>query len=92
MQFQFLMLLSPSAMGIPGEVEGWVMPFEAPLRNHALKAKYRNLFSCLISEMQSVCETQWESQQTVENSSRDGDPRPPYLSPEKPVCSSKSNN
>ena len=26
------------------------------------------------------------SQQTVENSSRDGNTRPPYLSPEKPVC------
>ena len=26
------------------------------------------------------------SQQTVENSSRDGNTRPPYLPPEKPVC------
>ena len=25
-------------------------------------------------------------QQTVENSLRDGNSRPPYLSPEKPVC------
>ena len=28
-----------------------------------------------------------ESQQTVENSSRDGNIRPPYLPPKKPVCS-----
>ena len=32
------------------------------------------------------------SQQTVENSSRDGDKRPPYLSPEKPVCKTISNS
>ena len=67
-----------------------MVPFEAHLRNHPLKAKYRNLLSCLISEMESICETQWESQQPVENSSRDGDPRPPYLPPEKPVCRIRS--
>ena len=33
-----------------------------------------------------------ESQQTVENSERDGDTRPPYLPPEKPVCRSRSNS
>ena len=32
------------------------------------------------------------SQQTVENSSRDGNTRPPYLSPEKSVCRPRSNN
>ena len=32
------------------------------------------------------------SQQTVENSSRDGNTRPPYLSHEKPVCRSRSNS
>ena len=26
----------------------------------------------------------------LENSSRDGDTRPPYLSPEKPICRSRS--
>ena len=31
------------------------------------------------------------SQQTVENSSRDGKTRSPYLPPEKPVCRSRSN-
>ena len=29
---------------------------------------------------------------TVENSLRDGNTRPPYLSSEKPVCRSSSNN
>ena len=29
---------------------------------------------------------------TVENSSRDGNTRPPYLPPEKSVCRSRSNN
>ena len=32
------------------------------------------------------------SQETVENSSRDGSTRPPDLSPEKSVCRSRSNN
>ena len=32
------------------------------------------------------------SQQTVENSERDGNTRPPDLSPEKSVCRSSSNN
>ena len=32
------------------------------------------------------------SPQTVENSSRDGNNRPPYLSPEKPICRSRSNS
>ena len=34
----------------------------------------------------------WGSQQTVENSWRDGNTRPPDLSPEKPVCKSRSNS
>ena len=33
-----------------------------------------------------------KSQQTVENSSRDGYTRPPYLPPEKSVCRSRSNS
>ena len=33
-----------------------------------------------------------ESQQTVGNSSRDGNTRPPYLPPEKSVCRSRSNS
>jgi len=32
------------------------------------------------------------SQQTMENSSRDGNSRPPYLPPEKSVCRSRSNS
>ena len=32
------------------------------------------------------------SQQTVENSLRDGNTRPPYLPPEKSVCRSRSNS
>ena len=32
------------------------------------------------------------SQQTVENSERDGNIRPPDLSPEKPVCRSRNNS
>ena len=32
------------------------------------------------------------SQQTKENSLRDGNTRPPYLPPEKPVCKSRNNS
>ena len=32
------------------------------------------------------------SQQTVENSEREGNTRPPYLPPEKSVCRSRSNS
>ena len=32
------------------------------------------------------------SQQTVENSQKDGNTRLPYLPPEKPVCRSRSNS
>ena len=41
-----------------------------------------------------VCQSLWlcASQQTLENSWRYGNTRPPYLSPEKPVCRSRSNS
>ena len=41
-----------------------------------------------------LCQGLWlcESQQTVDNSERDGNTRPPDLPPEKPVCRSGSNN
>ena len=41
-----------------------------------------------------LCQSLWlcESQQMVENSSRDGNTRPPDLPPEKSVCRSKSNS
>ena len=40
------------------------------------------------------CQSLWlcGSQQTVKNSERDGNTRPPDLSPEKPVCRSRSNS
>ena len=41
-----------------------------------------------------LCQSLWlcGSQQTVENFSRDGNTRPPYLPPEKSVCRSRSNS
>ena len=41
-----------------------------------------------------LCQSLWlcGSQQTVENSSRDGNTRPPDLRPEKSVCRSRSNS
>ena len=42
--------------------------------------------SALLTMPKTLC----RSQQTVENSSRDGDTRPSYLPPEKSVCRSRS--
>ena len=41
-----------------------------------------------------LCQSLWlcGSQQTVENSLRGGNTRPPYLPPEKSICRSRSNN
>ena len=41
-----------------------------------------------------LCERLWlcRSQQTVENSKRDRNTRPSYLSPEKPICKSRRNS
>ena len=50
----------------------------------------KNIYFCFIEYTKAfwLC----ESQQTVENSSRDGNSRPPYLHPEIPVCRSRSNS
>ena len=48
----------------------------------------KNIYFYFIDYVKSLC----RSQQTVENSSRDGSTRPPYLPPEKPVCRSGSNS
>ena len=41
-----------------------------------------------------LCQSLWlcGSQETVENSERDGNTRPPYLPPQKSVCRSRSNS
>ena len=44
------------------------------------------------SALLTMPKTLGESQQTVENSERDGNTRPPDLPPEKPVCRSGSNS
>ena len=49
----------------------------------------RNIYFCFIDYTSLwLCGLQ----QTVENSSRDGNTRPPYLPPEKPVCRSRGNS
>ena len=65
----------------------------------SLRAEYfHKLFGVLLLGRLStfalwLCQSLWlcGSQQTVENSSRDENTRPPYLPPEKPVCKSRSN-
>ena len=44
--------------------------------------------SASLTALKPLC----ESQQTVENSERDGNTRPPDLPPERPVCRSRSNS
>ena len=48
----------------------------------------KNIYSALLTMPKLLC----ESQQTVENSERDGNTRPPDLPLEKPVCRSGSNS
>ena len=49
----------------------------------------RNIYFCFIDSTKAFgC----VSQHTMENSSSDGDTRPPYLAPEKSVCMSQSNS
>ena len=49
----------------------------------------KNIEFCFIGFMEAF---DCGSQQTVENSERDGNTRPLYLSSEKPVCRSRSNS
>ena len=48
----------------------------------------KNIYFCFIRQSLWLCGTQ----QTVENFSKDGNTRLPYLPPEKPVCRSRSNS
>ena len=49
----------------------------------------KNIYFCFIDYAKAFdCGSQW----TVENSSREGNTRPPYLPPEKSVCRSRSNS
>ena len=49
----------------------------------------RYIYFCFIDYTKAL---DYGSQQTVENSSRDGNTRPPDLAPEKSVCRSGSNS
>ena len=64
--------------------------FQHPLyhrKSHRVPGKHLLLLCWL-------CQSLWlcGSQQTVENSERNGNTRPPDLPPEKPVCKSRSNS
>ena len=49
----------------------------------------KNIYFCFIDYVKAF---DCGSQHTVENSSRDGNARPPDLPPEKSVCRSRSNS
>ena len=50
----------------------------------------KNIYFCFIDYVKVIdCE---DHKKIVENSSRDGNTRPPYLSPEKLVCRSRNNS
>ena len=50
----------------------------------------KNIYFCFVDYAKALDFVGY--QQTVENSSRDGNTRPPYLPPEKSVCRSRSNS
>ena len=52
--------------------------------------EFRKYIYCYFIDYTKVFDCR--SQQTVENSERDGNTRPPYLPPEKSVCRSRSNS
>ena len=52
------------------------------------KAFRKTSTSASLSTLKSLC----GSQQTAENSEKDGNTRPPYLPPEKSVCRTRSNS
>ena len=60
----------------------WIMEKQASYRKKNLLLLYLLLPSLWLCG----------SQETVENSSRDGNTKPPYLPPEKSVCRSRSNS
>ena len=49
----------------------------------------RNIYFCFIDYPKAF---DCVDHNKLENSSRDGTTKPPYLSPEKPVCGSRSNS
>ena len=51
---------------------------------------YKNIYFCFIDYVKAF--DLYGSQQTVENSERDGNTRPLHLPPEKSVCRSGSNS
>ena len=53
------------------------------------KGSKKNIYICF-TDYSKAFDCGW--QQTVENSERDGNTRPPYLPPEKSVCRSRSNS
>ena len=58
----------------------WIIEKSREFHKNICFVDYAKTFDCV-----------W-SQQIVENSSREGNTRPPYLPPEKSVCRSKSNS
>ena len=49
----------------------------------------KNIYFCFIDDAKAF---DYVDQNKLENSSRDGNSRPPYLPPEKSVCHPRSNN
>ena len=70
------------------------------METQELKRKYANkkyANKCRMNRYKGILKkttlkTLCGSQQTEENSLRGGNTRPPYLSPEKPVCRSRSSS
>ena len=57
----------------------WIIEKARELQKNICFTDYTKAFDCVDSNK-------------LENSSRDGNPKPPYLPPKKPVCRSRSNS
>ena len=70
----------------------WENPLEEEMATHssilAWEIPEETYTSALLTMPKPLC----GSQQTVENFTKDGNTRPPYLHPEKPICRSGSNS
>ena len=60
-------------------------------RKYANKCRM-NRYKGIKKKKKTMLKTLCGSQQTEENSLRDGNTKPPYFTPEKPVCRSRSDS
>ena len=74
------------------ELHGRHLNSGPPGSPYILKRKFKSSFLLSSSKINLIANCNPKAQQTMENSSRDGNTRPPELPPQKFVCRSRSNS